>query len=347
MTTRLLPNALHFSEFQNGYHGTCGETALATALVCSTPQIEDTPTAIALMLSLTREMIGLGWAAANGSTTTQRLHDEAVRRKFHPDESSRVDYQEPLDPNTLHALLLSTAGVKPILLEVARASNLPGDEAGVQYHFLCIVGITDAGYICNDGDNAAISQHLITYSWAQIEAATPCGVFALELEQSSMLIPNGWHDDGAKLVAPNGVPVVGEIRSFLLATIWDPADLPVGPEFYPQLVEVGNPSLGTGAVQFFRISGQVSAVPLDLKNPQGAWRAFRTWNGQEEAALRSHLDAANQTIQQLQNQPAPAPAPAPAPLDPAVKQALLDAVRVLSPQVSLSQELQAALAKLP
>ena len=43
---KLLPNAQHFAEFYGNFHGTCGETALATALVCATPHIESKQDAI-------------------------------------------------------------------------------------------------------------------------------------------------------------------------------------------------------------------------------------------------------------------------------------------------------------
>lgn len=113
-------------------------------------------------------------------------------------------------------------------------------------------------------------------------------------------VPSGWNDNGTDLTAPNGVVVKGEIRRFVLNEVHDPADVPVAPESYPSFVELGNQSLGTGAVQFFRVSGQISAVPVDIANPNGAWRAFRTWNGQEMLALHHALDAAQSTASAAQ-----------------------------------------------
>lgn len=348
MTYRLLPNALHFSEFQGGYHGTCGETALATALVCATPQIETTADAIALLLSTTRELIGLGWASASGSTTTQHLHDEAIRRGFTPD--TFIGFEQPLPSAPLHSLLLSTAGVKPIIIEIAQGGNLPGDERGLQYHFICIVGITDAGYICNDGDNPASSAQLVTYSWSQIEAAVPCGLLVIDLQPGNtqgatpMSVPAGWSDNGKDtLHDPSGIPVIGAMRDYVLSHSWDPADTPMGPEQEVEQVEMGNAALAhKGVVQFFKMSGQLS---WDGSFNGGA--AWRTWSGQEENALRGNLAAASAQIntlrQQLQAQQA---APAPAPVDPAVKAALQAAADALAPQVALAQELAAAVAKL-
>ena len=194
---RMLPNAVHFREFQNdpvtGHHytGTCGETALATAMVCATALIENTADAINLMMSMAREMIALGWASnPQASTTTAHLRDEAHRRKFATDDSHYVSYQEPLDMNWLHGVLLEFAGIMPIILEVARAGNLDSfnggnDERGVKYHFICVVGINADGYVCNDGDNSAISSHLVVYPWSEIEQARPCGILMLEMQEAT------------------------------------------------------------------------------------------------------------------------------------------------------------------
>jgi cell division protein FtsB len=357
MTTRILPNALHFSEFQGGYHGTCGETALATAMVCATPQIEDTQQAINLMLSMTQELIGLGWASSSGSTTTQHLHDEAIRRGFVPDGSFYISFAQPL-PNstTFHNLLLATAGVKPIVVEIANAGVLEGNN--VQYHFICIVGITDTGYICNDGDNPTIASHLVTYSWSQIEAAVPCGVLVLNMQGgSAMTVPAGWKDANGVLTAPNGVPVIHGMRDFVLANNWYAGDVPLGPEQSVPEVELGNPSIGAGVVQFFEQSGQLG-WSASFNNGQ----VYRVWQGQEEVALHKALDAANsrasalqaevtsldqqvaalqQQVQALKNQPASAP------LDPSVKNALSAAAQLLQPYSTALDDVQAALKTLP
>lgn len=323
MTYRILPNALHFSEFQGGYHGTCGETALATALVCSTPQIESTPDAIALLLSLTKELISLGWASASGSTSTLRLHDEAIRRGFHPDESSRIDYSEPLDPTKLHTLLLAMAGVKPILLEIARGGNLPGDEAGLQYHFICIVGVTDAGYICNDGDNPATTSHLMTYSWTEIENARPCGVLVIEMQPQG--VPAMW-----SRTANGAQDQHGHIIGSGLADL-----------VFAKNLQGSNGLLG----ETYYAAGH-SFAPLD-NGVVVSWdgSAHDDQAAQVLAALYQNFQAqVNQLNAELSA--AKAQPPTPAPVDPAVKAALLAAAQIVAPQVTLAQELADALSKL-
>jgi|SRR5579883_2905303 len=56
---------------------------------------------------------------------------------------------------------------------------------------------------------------------------------------ADMQIPDGWQDDGQQLVAPNGVPVTGAFRLYVLCSAWPPADVPMGPEHSANPVELG------------------------------------------------------------------------------------------------------------
>lgn len=322
MATRMLPNAVHFREFQNdpvtGHHytGTCGETALATAMVCSTPKIESTQDAINLMTSMTREMMSLGWAdKPQGSSTTRRLRDEAHRRGFTTEDSNFTDskkvthprfigYQEPLDMTWLHEVLLAEAGVRPIILEVARAGNLDSynggnDERGVEYHFICVVGINPDGYICNDGDNSAIAQHLVLYPWSEIEQARPCGILILNMQEAPVAtapatkgVPSGWKDDGKTLTAPNGVVVVQGFRDWVLAHAWDAKNTPLAKEavISSGSIEPGNAAVGPGSRQDFRF-GSLGWTQ--------AWNVYEIAVGQDIVALEKSLAAALAMVEDL------------------------------------------------
>ena len=101
-------------------------------------------------------------------------------------------------------------------------------------------------------------------------------------------VPSGWSDDGTTLKAPNGVPVVRGFRAFVLANSWDATDVPLGPEQGVAQVEIGDPSIGGGVVQFFEKSGQLSWSQT-FNNGQ----SYRTWNGKEERALRAALALAD------------------------------------------------------
>lgn len=349
MTYRILPNALHFSEFQGGYHGTCGETALATAMVCASPQIESTADAISLMLSMTRQLIGLGWASSSGSTTTQHLRDEAIRRGFTPDAADFISFQQPLaNLTTFHSLLLSVAGVKPIVIEIANAGVLEGNT--VQYHFICIVGITDAGYICNDGDNPAITSHLVTYSWQQLVNAVPCGVLVIDMEPQGVLtvpVPAGWTDANSVLTDPDGNKIALGFREMVLNWPggWESDNHAITPSDDAgagSSVEYANASIGKGTRRLFRYRGLGWSPTFNSGQP------YKVWIGKELLAREQQVTALEATIASLRDQIAKLQAqPVPAPLDPAIKQALSDAAATLAPQVKLGQELADALTKLP
>lgn len=63
------------------------------------------------------------------------------------------------------------------------------------------------------------------------------------------MIPQGWHDDGTTLTAPNGHKVVLGFRAKVLAG-WDPADVPLEEEHQVAHVENYYPS-DAGAIQTF------------------------------------------------------------------------------------------------
>lgn len=189
--TRTCPNAVHFSEFQNdpvtGHHytATCGQTALAGVMVAATPPIESTQDAINLMTGMAREMMAKGWAdSPNGATTTRHLHDEALARGF-TIASPYIEWQDPIPDTTLHPLMLQYAGVKPFLLMLTNGQALKAvdgshTEAGLHGHFIAVLGIEPRGYVCLDGDNSAIGDHLPVYPWSVIPASRPTGFLMLE-----------------------------------------------------------------------------------------------------------------------------------------------------------------------
>jgi hypothetical protein len=252
---RMCRNAVHFREFQDDpithvhYTATCGETALAAAMVCATPEMESKQDAINLMMSMTREMLALGWAdKPKGATTTGHLNDEALRRKFKV-ASPYVRWQDPIPSAKLHPWLLKYAGIMPIVLMVTHAGEglkaVDGShaEAGVRGHFVCVVGLADEGYVTMDGDNNRIEGELPIYSWAALEKAHVTGFLMLELLDAPVpapvpvsvgggsMVPTGWKDDGTTLTAPNGVVVINGFRAYVLANGWAEYNEPLRPEY--------------------------------------------------------------------------------------------------------------------
>jgi hypothetical protein len=90
--------------------------------------------------------------------------------------------------------------------------------------------------------------------------------------------PQGWHDTGTTLKAPNGVPVVKGFRDYILGDpTWDVDNWPLQPEEARNPLEVSNPSLGAGTQQIFRLCA------LEWTPARGV---FTAWIGQEVIALR-------------------------------------------------------------
>ena len=182
---KILPDAVHFREFYGGYTGTCGETALTACLICAEKLGLDHDQAAQMMLSVTAQMRARGWADANGASTLWSLAREAVLKR-RASIALEWDYQEPLQQDW-HSVLKANAAVRPIVLQVGQAYNLVGqagtgnDEAGVHYHFICVVGICADGYICMDGDNWKIEQEFSIYSYETLAQADICGLLMLNV----------------------------------------------------------------------------------------------------------------------------------------------------------------------
>lgn len=285
MSMRQIDGAAALSEFQ-GYRGDCGETAELAALHVIDPT--RWPLNNATLNAIVRRDIGKGWASASGAEPLSTVANDLALCGI---ASVNHGFSEPLS-YSWRAILDAQGGRRPVALELANAAALPGDEQGLRYHFItCLAWDPSVGVgLFADGDNA-LARHgsLARYTADNLIAARVCG--ALEVTTpvkgwSQIGVPAGWSDDGATLTAPNGVVVVKGFRAWTLGHSWDPANVPIAPESHQTLVEIGNPSLGSGTVQWFRMSGQLTWTPTA--------GVFATWNGQEMEALRAALTHAEQ-----------------------------------------------------
>lgn len=123
-------------------------------------------------------------------------------------------------------------------------------------------------------------------------------------------VPQGWHDDGTTLTAPNGHKVKLGFRHYVLNNNWDPKNMPLEEEVGLSPVEESNPSLGSGTQQVF------NWTTLEWTPSRGV---FVAWTGQEllkvradKAALQTQLADLQTKLATLQStQPAQSPTPAP------------------------------------
>jgi N-acetyl-anhydromuramyl-L-alanine amidase AmpD len=97
---------------------------------------------------------------------------------------------------------------------------------------------------------------------------------------STMTVPQGWHDDGQTLAAPNGIGVVRGFRQYVLANQWDKDNWPLQAEEGRNPLELSNPDLGGGTQQVFRWT------TLEWTGQHGV---FVAWAGEEILALRAEV----------------------------------------------------------
>jgi|GEM_PF-5871194 len=171
MSDILLPKAAALLEFQ-GYTGDCGETAELVFLHIfkSVPLDKDH------LNALVREEIAAHNAGPSGSETLAAIGRNLKNQGL---AFEQYGYQEPFNTNW-RAMLRDHAGYNGIILQIARGGNLPGDEPGVHYHFIAVVGQKAGSYIVADGDSVAARRHqLVTYSEQQLASAAPCGLILI------------------------------------------------------------------------------------------------------------------------------------------------------------------------
>lgn len=295
------------------YGDCCGPDAETVAVANGRGQV---PSADVMHAIRQRDIIR-GWFTPGGGNTIQNIYDDLTQiervtvRRFLP-------YAEPFDLVTAREVLNLYAGVCPIIIELGLATNLPFNESGVHYHFVCLLAKirADTFLMANGDDVDALAGNvhppLREVTFDQLVAAHLCAVIVVNLPIGSgvMGIPSGWTDDGTTLIAPNKVPVIGAIRDFVLAHNWDPSNEPVVPEHPQHPMELGNAAIGDGKQQEFN----ANVVEWSPTYNNGA--PFFMWCGRELQLTRlayndaksaadsaeQRLAIANQTIIQQQQQ---------------------------------------------
>jgi hypothetical protein len=132
------------------------------------------------------------------------------------------------------------------VVNVGNAAALPGNEHGVQWHFVTCIGIDDAlGYLICNGDEVPFDGVPNWVTWKQLLAARPVAIveylkgaspvsnpIPAPLPSPAPGVPAGWHDDGKLLLAPNGMVVKGGFREHILTTAegWRPTNVPLEKE---------------------------------------------------------------------------------------------------------------------
>ncbi len=168
------------------FTGSCSQAALAVCLAAARGAPGDFEGVGELMHTLTRDMIAHNLAAANGAARLAALAEEA--RRAGGIVALEWPYDEPLRQDWRH-VLETTAGVQPILLQVARGEWLRdaetgrGDEAGLRYHAIAIAGWQDDAVLAADGDHPEVTRRFQVYSMETLAEAVPCGLLMLAMQR--------------------------------------------------------------------------------------------------------------------------------------------------------------------
>lgn len=160
----------------------CGPVANEVAVAALEGRLPDPNNAKAVVARDT----SAGRFGRGGQTLSDIAWDLAEQRGY--TALTTVGYSSAPNLDALHALLkLGGLSGWPVILQVARAYNLPDNEAGVNYHFVVSGGIDSAlGYLIANGDTRTgirlapqwpASTHipLNWASWATLVNAGVCG----------------------------------------------------------------------------------------------------------------------------------------------------------------------------
>lgn len=155
------------------FHGSCQQLAMLGGLHAVDPS--GYPMNGKTLGDIVHWTIDHGVASASGSSAPR-----AARAYFSAHGIAYQDYTV----SQLDAVLATYGGRMPIIIEVSRAYNLPGDEKGVQNHYICAVGFNTADKTvpCVDGDNIVVRRspdgygQLNVYKLSDIHNAAPIHV---------------------------------------------------------------------------------------------------------------------------------------------------------------------------
>lgn len=305
------------SEFQGGLTGACGPNACSAAGrwadQIASPTSSDNTVAMNYWL---QHIVN----SPNGVSTLEEL--KSLMRLLHYTVLER-DTSVPVA-----TWVTRMAGTNAVICFYENAQVLHDvitgggmDAHGLQGHFNCVFGkntggtsphfggrSVPAGFIVSDGDSdvqnlvngvlhhRGINTQMVYYSTANVQQAQLTDAFAVTIRAGTKVtIPAGWKDDGTTLTAPNGIVVVKGFRDWILNKPWDSADYPLDAEHVitSGSIEPGNPSIGPGSRQDFRMTS------LGWTSAKGV---YSIWTGQDILALQAQVKSIQADVTLLTTQ---------------------------------------------
>lgn len=173
-------------------------------------------------------------------------------------------------------------------------------------HVLIIVGYdTDKqAVIVHDPLRADPDGQPADYSWTSFQAAKFHDLIEVNGPAlpggrgKPMGVPVGWTDDGASLTAPNGVKVSGPFRAYIMEQGWDSYDWPLDAAQHLDSLEEGNPAIGPGTRQDFRLTSLAWADNPPPQFPALQGQLYIIWLGQDRLALKQQVAQLQAKLQQ-------------------------------------------------
>jgi hypothetical protein len=222
-----------------------------------------------------------------------------------------------MDTHTLRAWLMLgypiiVAGAETGFYDLALGDVVPYPWQPSGNHIIVLTGVTsddnflvrDPANVTNVNDPKALRRGPRRYNAQRLQLISATAIvpswkprppvgFDPTQNEFVPLIPNGWHDDGVTLTAPNGHRVIRGFRRYVLTHLWDPTNLPLQEEIARNLLEESHPSLGSGTQQIFNWTTLEWTTTHDV---------FVAWTGPELLQLRADIAALQKQVLDLQVQ---------------------------------------------
>src|SRR5260221_268958 len=184
----------------------------------------------------------------------------------------------------LNTVTLSIEHVDP-----SPTNSTPCPQAQIDASFKLVLYLAQKYHIAPDHIKPHSS--LDPISRAHCPGNYPFDLLINYVQNGGIMVPQGWHDDGTTLTAPNNVAVHLGFREYVLSHSWDAGNYPLAPEQAVSLLEASNPDLGGGTQQLFRWA------MLGYTQLRGV---FLEWCGQELAFVRGQLATYYPQVKTLQ-----------------------------------------------
>lgn len=303
------------SEFQGGLTGACGPNAIAAAArwssdnpVLSTvfmnqqlQRVVNSPNGVAELGQLEQVMHNLGYATTrySGGPLTDFIVTHGGRQAI----VAFLDLAQALrdsitgaseDATNLHGHFITLFGYSP-----------DGNSAFFRREGLGM------GVVAADGDSntqnpvlngvrvhRGLNSDMVYYTIADLLSAGLADMFSVAPRSASAMgVPSGWTDDGTALHNPVNPFVVTNdgFRPVILSWPggWEPENVPLQDLQQVTQLELGNPGLGGGYSQIFRLRVLAWQRTGTFGGPNGGnGGTYVMWSGQELLATQAALEKA-------------------------------------------------------